>query len=329
LNNTRNLLKDSLNRVEQVKKAITMQGPEYVPILFFNKDFEQSDIMLIDVVRHFTGENKDVSEWGFTWERHDETMGQPKDIIIKKWDDINEIQTPNPYDKTRFYEVQSIKKQYGSKYYLASLVLSGFSVMTFLRGFSNTMIDIYADRDKVEQLADMVFSFEEGIICQLKDYQFNGVAFFDDWGTQNGLLISPDLWRDFFKLRYKCQIDLAHSYGLDVYFHSCGYIMDIIPDLIEIGVDMVNISQPNLYDIEVLGREFGGKVCFVCPISYQTTSITGNREDIYSEAKKLIYNLGGHKGGFIGYVEEYRSIGMSDNNYNHCINAFRKMGKYF
>lgn len=58
-------------------------------------------------------------------------------------------------------------------------------------------------------------------------------------------IISPSLWRDFFRPRYKHQFELAHMYGLDVYFHSCGYIYDIIPDLIDIGVDLLNLGQPN------------------------------------------------------------------------------------
>jgi uroporphyrinogen decarboxylase len=121
---------------------------------------------------------------------------------------------------------------------------------------------------------------------------------------------------------------LAHGLGLDVYFHCCGYYYDIIPDFIEIGVDLMNISQPNLYDIEKLGKDFGGKVCFVCPVSYQTTAISGHKQDIYREAGRLIDNLGRFNGGFVGYVEEYHSIGMPDENYQHCIRAFQELGRY-
>lgn len=318
-----------MGRIEEVKKAIHMQHPDYVPILFFNSGKEQSDIILIDVVRHFMGQNNDTSEWGFKWETHDETMGQPKNEIIKTWADLYNLKVPDAYDKERFIDVKSTMNKYGvDRYYLASMVLSGFSILTFLRGFANTLEDLYLERDKIRKLADIVFGFEEDIIKQLKDYGFKGVAFYDDWGTQDNLIISPKLWRDFFKPRYKRQIDLAHKYGLDVYFHSCGYIYDIIPDFIEIGVDMLNLSQPNIFNINKLGSEFGGKVCFVCPVSYQTTSITGNKNDIYNEVKLLIDNLGLFNGGLIGYVEEYHSIGMSTENYQNCINAFKELGRY-
>jgi uroporphyrinogen decarboxylase len=319
----------AVGRLEQVKKAIHMQGPDYVPVLFFNKDREQSDLIMIDVVRHFMGQKKDMSEWGFRWERKDETMGQPEEEVIKEWEDFRTLKMPDAFDPGRFSKVEENRLMYGNdRYYLASLVLTGFSVMSFMRGFSNIMEDLYLEREYAEKLADAVFGFEENIIRQLKSYGFHGVAFFDDWGTQSNLLISPGLWREFFKPRYKKQFDLAHQSGLDVYFHCCGCICDIIPDFLEIGVDMLNISQPNLFDIEDIGREFGGKVCFVCPVSYQTTSISGTREDIFGDVKKLVDHLGRFNGGLLGYVEEYGSIGMPDENYRHCIEAFRTLGNY-
>jgi uroporphyrinogen decarboxylase len=308
---------------ERVRRAIRFGSPDKIPILFFNQDQDRSDIILIDVVRHFMGEKKDRSEWGFDWERRDDTMGQPKQVLIKQWNALDTFNAPDPYDESRFAEVDAIRERYGpGRYYIASLVLTGFTVMSFLRGFSSTLEDLCVDRDNMERLADLVFGFEKGVIARAAEEGFDGVAFYDDWGTQETLIISPGQWRSFFKPRYERQFDFAHSHGLDVYFHSCGLIEEIIPDLIEIGVDMLNLSQPNLYDLETIGSRYRGRVCFVCPVSYQTTSITGTREDIFREAARLVANLAEPEGGFIGYVEEYHSIGMSDENYRSCIDAF-------
>lgn len=126
----------------------------------------------------------------------------------------------------------------------------------------------------------------------------------------------------------KRQFELIHSRGMSVIFHCCGNIYEIIPDFIEIGVDVLNLSQPNLFDITKIGQDYGGKVCFMCPVSYQTTSITGTREDIFTDVKSLVDNLGCHNGGLIGYIEEYHSVGMSGENYKSCIEAFRELGRY-
>jgi len=317
-----------ISRKELVKKAIHMDKPERVPILLYNKDQEDSDIVVIEVVKYWMGKDKDISEWGFKWEKRDETMGYPKEVLIKTWDDFGKLKVPDPYNKDRFKDVRQIMKKYGDKYYIASLALTGFTVMTLLRGFAETLEDLYFNKKYITKLADAVFEFEEEIIKQIKNNNFDGVAFFDDWGTQNNLIISPKLWREFFKPRYKRQFDLCHRYGLDVYFHCCGYIYKIIPDFIEIGVDMLNLSQPNIFDLEKLGKDFRGKVCFICPISYQTTSLLGSKEDIYAEAKNLINNLSSQDGGFIAYVEEYHSIGLSDESYQSCVSAFKELGKY-
>lgn len=317
-----------MNKKERVKRAIERRGPDRVPLLYFNRNLEQSDIILIDVVRHFMGAAKNRSEWGFSWERHDDTMGQTHAPLIRSWQDFKALPLPDPCDQARFDLVQPTMQKFGKRYYIASLVLTGFTVMTFLRGFAQTLQDLYINPNALGKLADAVFEFEVEIIRQLNAYGFDAVAFYDDWGDQNKLIVSPQKWRQVFKPRYQRQFDIAHQNGLDVYFHSCGMINEIVGDLIDIGVDMLNISQPNLYDIEKLGTTYGGSTCFVCPVSYQTTSIQGDRADIYAEAKRLIDHLGRFNGGFIGYVEAYESIGLSSENYQHCIDAFKNYGKY-
>ncbi len=317
-----------MTKKERVKRAIGRQGPDRVPLLFFNRNREASDIILTDVVRHFIGPGEDQSEWGFTWERRDDTMGQSHAPLIRSWREFEHLDFPDSQDQTRFRDVSETMHRFGDRYNIAGLVLSGFTIMTFLRGFTETLEDLYIAPAQLGKLADAVFEFEIDIIRQLKSQGFDAVAFYDDWGDQSKLLISPQKWREFFKPRYERQFRIAHEHGLQVYFHSCGMVYDIIADLIDIGVDMLNISQPNLYDIERLGKEFGGTTCFVCPVSYQTTSIHGDRCDIHAEAKRLIDHLGCYAGGFIGYVEAYESIGLSAENYQHCIDAFRMYGDY-
>lgn len=315
-------------RRDQVIKALTFQNPSYVPIYYFNQDQDKSDLVAFEVQRHFIGPNKDRSEWGFGWNRMDETMGQPLSNLIDEPAQLADLVVPDAADPQRFIGIESFNQQYDDRFRMASLALSGFTTMSFLRGFNNLMMDLAEDPDFVDALADVVFGFEEQLIAQLPAHHFDAVAFFDDWGTQKGMIISPAAWRRFFKPRYIHQFNLAHRLGLKVYFHCCGYYPQIIPDLIEIGVDMLNISQPNLYDIPNLGQKYGGKVCFVCPVSYQTTSISGTREDIFQAVQVLINSFGRFNGGLIGYVEEYHSLGMSTANYQACVDAFKTLGVY-
>ena len=92
----------------------------------------------------------------------------------------------------------------------------------------------------------------------------DGIIFFDDWGTENALFIHPQKWREIFKPRYKEQFELSHNLGMKVFFHSCGYVWDIIGDLIEIGIDIINLEQPLVFSrekisgIDRLAKRFGG-----------------------------------------------------------------------
>lgn len=89
---------------ERVKRAIQFQDPDRLPVVMFNRDFDEGDIIICDVIKHFEGENRDTSEYGFVWESFDGTMGQPRDSIIKDWDDFADYRFPDPKRPDRFEE---------------------------------------------------------------------------------------------------------------------------------------------------------------------------------------------------------------------------------
>ena len=124
---------------------------------------------------------------------------------------------------------------------------------------------------------------------------------------------------------YRRQFARARAMGLHVWYHCCGDFAPIIPDFHEIGVDVLNISQPNTVNLNSVGHRLRGKQCFMMPVSYQTVSISGTPDDILAEAQRMYNLLATNEGGFIGYVEEYGCMGMSDENYWACGEAFRRL----
>ncbi|UCE05618.1 MAG: methyltransferase, partial [bacterium] len=125
--------------------------------------------------------------------------------------------------------------------------------------------------------------------------------FMDDWGAQNSLLISPDQWRKIFKPLYKDYIDIAHQYGKYAFMHSDGYIMDILPDLIELGLDAIN-SQIFCMGVEELGKKFSGKITFWGEIDRQHLLPYGSLNDIVNAVYSTYENLY-QNGGIIGQCE--------------------------
>jgi len=300
------------NRKDTVHKAIARLGPDRIPLLYAYS-LEKSDVVNIPVVNHFTGDNKDRSEWGFEWERIDNAllMGQPRHPVLEKWSELKDFIPPIAAKKDRFDLARETMDKLGpDRFYKANFSLSGFAILTMLRGFENIMLDICLERDFFEELCDIVYGFENEVIRLASENNFSAIGLADDWGSQSSLFISPALWREVFKPRYKAQIELAHNLGLKVYLHSCGYIIDIIEDLIEIGLDVINPGQPDINGIKELGKRFGGRICFACAVSYQTTGIAGSQNDIKTQIAEYV-DCFGAGGGLIGIIpEDSQALGI-------------------
>jgi hypothetical protein len=311
-----------VTRVELVKRAVGFNGPHRIPVWFWNRDRDRSDVHSFELFP-YKGEIA-ISEWGYVWESlGDGTIGQPKKPVIPSWDELGAFSVPVPDTPERFDGIEAFHRSAGDRYRAAEMGITGFSTYAFLRGFEDALVDFKLERKRAERLLDRIFEFEIRVIRLVAERGFDGVHFADDWGHQQGLIIDPGLWREIFKPRYRRQFEVAHELGLQVWFHCCGNITDIVPDFHEIGVDVMNISQPNAVDIEAIGGALRGKQCFMVPVSYQTVSISGTPESISEEAARLYRALGTPEGGFIGYVEEYGVMGMPEDNYRACASAFR------
>jgi uroporphyrinogen decarboxylase len=307
---------------EVVDRAVRRAGPDRVPVWMFNRDQLSGDIYCHDFAVTAAG----VSEWGYSWKRFDDgTMGQPEAPVLPEWGGLAAFKWPDPADPRRLAGLAAYRAKVGDRYRLATMGITGFNTYTFIRGFENAMVDFLAEPEPAGRLLDGIMSFETELFALAAREGFDGVHLADDWGTQSGLMVSPELWREFFKPRYRRQVERAHELGLQVWLHSCGNIAEIVPDLSAIGMDVINISQPNAVDTAAVGRGLRGRQCFMVPISYQTVSISGTAEQIRAEARRLHDELAGPGGGFIGYVEDYACMGMSESNYQACIEAFRSL----
>jgi len=192
------------------------------------------------------------------------------------------------------------------KYIYTDIFMLLFERMHSLRGFQNTLMDLYLEREKIEWLADRIVEFDIEIIKNISSRfpgQIDALTFSDDWGTQQNMFISPELWKEFFKPRYKKIFDVCKSAGWHIWMHSCGKINDIIPELIDIGVDVLNLEQPRLLGIEEIGNKFAGKICFLSGCDIQSTMPYADREAIREEARLLLNCWGTEDGGFIATMD--------------------------
>jgi len=323
----------AVSRQKLVEQAIRFGWPKRVPVVFWNRDQEQGDVMLYHLALGAPGDgtpnvwNWSENEWGYRLESlGDGTMGHPLAPFYAELPEPEAIRVPALREAERMSALPAFLQSCGDRYRLASLDLSGFTVYTLLRGFENAMQDFLLNPEGFAALMDQIIAFECNLIWLAARHGFHGIHFADDWGTQAGLMISPELWRQLFKPRYARQFALAHELGLHTWYHCCGNFDLIMDDFHETGADVINISQPNVVDVAAVGHRLRGRQCFMLPISYQTLSISGTPQEIHAEARRLHELLGTPAGGFIGYVEEYSVMGMSADNYRACAEAFRQLG---
>jgi len=179
----------------------------------------------------------------------------------------------------------------------------------------------------VRRLNGLVMDELEKAVARMAEAGADAVMFPEDWGTQDRLLMSPRTFRELFLPEHERLCRAAARAGLDVWMHSCGYIWEIIGDLIGAGVKVLQFDQPSLYGIERLAAAFGGRVTFDCPVDIQRTLQTRDAAKIRDEARRLVELLGAGGGGFVAtrYGDE-PSIGLEPKWQDIACDAFVEYG---
>jgi uroporphyrinogen decarboxylase len=321
----------AMSSYEVVKRAIEFERPDRLPTLF--AELGTCDTAGIGWNQIGTGDRtqrRTVDEWGCEWARTEvENMGQVKGHPLSDWAALDTFKWPDADDPS-FYEGMEARAEAltDSKYVTIGIFMLLFERMHALHGFENTLRDLYIDRERVEMLADRIVEFDLGIIRNVSKRfpgRIHGFTFSDDWGTERSLFVSPAMWDEFFKPRYKRIFDAAHAAGWHVWMHSCGKVNDIIEGLIEIGLNVINLQQPRALGIEEIGRRFRGRIAFssLCDIQH-TLPFKGERE-IRAEAALLLKHWATPDGGFI--LSDYgdgRAIGVDGEKKRIMFDAFRK-----
>jgi len=294
-----------MNGRERVTRAIEFRYPDRLPLRYAS-DPERSDYINLRVSPPpgWTPAAHGLDEWGCLWQQHPVTsLGQVKGHPLGSWDDLATYQFPDAHAPGRFDEAIRQAERYRDRYLVGSVGLTGFDRLLFLRGFENLMVDLLTAPDRVVHLAERVMQYECDLVSIFARIGVQAVSFADDLGTEQGLMISPPLWRALFKPLYRRQFEHAHSLGLHVVFHSCGNIWDIMGDLIEIGVDVLNVEQPRIFGLDRLAAAYGGKVCFLTNPDSQRVLPVATPEEVEAETERVVEALSTAAGGLIGNAD--------------------------
>jgi uroporphyrinogen decarboxylase len=167
-----------------------------------------------------------------------------------------------------------------------------------IRGFENALMDAVAEEDFYGELLDRLTGLYLALLQETLKLPADAVMFGDDWGDQRGAILGPRRWRKFLKPRWARLYEAVHKAGRLVITHCCGNVTDIVPDAIEIGLDVLESCQPEAMDVYELKRKYGRRLTFWGGLGSQSTLAFGTPAQVRGEVRRLCRNMG--KGG--GYI---------------------------
>jgi uroporphyrinogen decarboxylase len=178
-----------------------------------------------------------------------------------------------------------------------------FEISWFLCGMDNFLASLVLDPPFACAVMDRVLAYLLERMNKLLSAAAGTLVMFhlnDDVGTQNGLMVSPELWRRYIKPRLKLQVDLCKRHQLKVEYHSCGSIRAILPDLIELGIDVINPVQSRAAGMDPfeLKREFGAHITLHGGIDEQELLPHGTALEVSDYTRRLV-EIVGRNGGLI------------------------------
>ncbi|MFO7947193.1 MAG: uroporphyrinogen decarboxylase family protein [Armatimonadota bacterium] len=335
---------------ERILAAIEFKGPDRCPIhhYIFPGAIWKHGEKLLDLVEKypddFDNENikrntrkrgadetmDDVVEWtdawGTVWRRlRGYTSGEVLKPAIPDWDAWADYEFPPHPDESHYRDFADEVKQRHPEEFVRGRGGGFFQLMQHMRGPANYFLDLAEDNEGVHELADRMVEYNLYSIERYLDAGVDAISFGDDWGAQNELLISPQMWRDFFKPRYARMFEPIRDAGVHVWFHTDGWILEIIEDLIEIGVTILNPQHPCMGD-ERVAEICGGRICIRTDIDRQWAIPFGTQEDIENAVKSAIRAFGTYNGGCMLHGEVGQEVPFE--NIKALYAAFYEFGQY-
>ena len=198
-----------------------------------------------------------------------------------------------------FFDTLKWLRDHSDKYILVQIYGSHFERAYFTRGIENFLADMAGDPEFAQGLLTHIVDRN---MVMLENFlvapEIDGVLLGSDWGSQVDLLMRPETWEEMIRPGEAREYDLVHSFGKDVWVHSCGCVERIIPSLIEIGLDVLNPVQPECMDIQKLKDDYGDRLAFWGGISTQQTLPYGTPEEVKAEVRR-VRDIMAKGGGYI------------------------------
>ena len=233
-----------------------------------------------------------TDEWGIGYRRvhyYNEVVVNPLAHI----ENLADYDWPDPAHPERFRVLDQMLREYGESHFIAADMSSNFFEICFhLRGMERFLTDLWLNRPFVEKSIERLLEFDLEVARLAVDRSVDMVWLGSDVASQQAMIISPALWRDLFKPAMATLVAAIKTQrpGIPLAYHSCGAIRAIIPDLIEIGIDLLNPIQPLAVGMKPLAlkRDFGAQLTFHGGLDVQQLMPYGSPDAVSAAVRELL-----------------------------------------
>jgi uroporphyrinogen decarboxylase len=245
-------------------------------------------------------------------------LADSKNLDSNPWPDPN---APQLLEKA----LKTIEEDAGTHFITPNFGFALFERAWTLRGLDTFMMDMALDPGFTEELLNRILEIQLGLIRRFIDLGVDGGYFGDDYGAQKNMLFSPKMWRKFIKPRLAQMFAPFKDAGLPVIMHSDGQIQAILPDLIEIGLTVLNPVQPEVLDHAWLKQSFGNRLAYYGGISTQTVLPNGSPENVEKAVQSCIRHLAPDRTGLILAPSHRMMTDIPLENVDALLDAFFKL----
>jgi uroporphyrinogen decarboxylase len=330
-----------MNSHERVKRAIHFQGVDRMP--HYLPDGQENDILWLWTPREpdshpwaigADGLEHRTDAWGTTWTRPvgETNHGEKTGLAIPDITRQAEYTFPDQNNPRHFADaaraITANNASANPKYCLGVMPFSSLNEGAHnLLGLDHMFVAYYEEPDHLKALIARLAEAQRESIRRLHEIGCDGVMGYDDWGLQDRLMVGLDMIEEFFMPHYIKNWQLAHDLGMDVWMHSCGYILPLLPKLQEWGLNVIQQDQQENQGLENLNAAVGGKLAFWCPVDIQQTMIHGSPAEIRAYVRRMIATLGSHNGGLVSMAYSTPdTIGHTPEKIAAMCGAFRELG---
>jgi uroporphyrinogen decarboxylase len=246
------------------------------------------------------GHHRWRDNFGVIWNRSiDRDIGNVETLLLPE-PDLSHYQFPQPDHARNARRIEHMLAENPDVFTSAGIGFSMFERAWTLRGMENLLMDMVLYPQFVDDLLDAILAYNLEALDQMLQYPVDCVRFGDDWGQQRGLIMGPKLWRRFIKPRVAAMYARVKATGKYVMQHSCGDVLGIFPDLIDMGLDIFNTFQPEVMDVDFAKREYGAHLTFYGGISTQQVLPRIAPNAVKAHVEEMIARVGGNGGYLIG-----------------------------